>query len=64
MQRTRWEDLLDKYQQMIRTYKNKSNKVIASGIIHACKLATISTALPSASTDALPTYAVKRISAL
>ncbi len=33
MQRTISEELLDKYQQMIRTYKDKSNRVIVSGII-------------------------------
>ena len=33
VQRIRSEELLDKYRQMIRTYKERSNKVILSGII-------------------------------
>ena len=33
VQRTRSEELLDKYRKMMRTYKEKSNKVILSGII-------------------------------
>ena len=33
VQRTRSEELLDKYRKMMRTYKEKSNKVIVSGII-------------------------------
>ena len=33
LQRTKSEELLDKYRTMMRTYKEKSNKVIVSGII-------------------------------
>ena len=33
VQRTRSEELLEKYRKMMRTYKEKSNKVVVSGII-------------------------------
>ena len=33
VQRTRSEELLDKYRKMMRAYKEKSNKVIVSGVI-------------------------------
>jgi lysophospholipase L1-like esterase len=33
VQRTRSEELMEKYRRLIKTYKDKSNKVIISGII-------------------------------